>query len=323
MGAAGSTPAPLGLLVNAAARRVKRRDLGREPFWRSLLPDPLVHITRSLDELDQAVAAFRDQGVRVVAALGGDGSLHHLVEALLRHHDEGDLPMVLALAGGTMNGLARALGTGGPPDRVLRAAVAVLAARTPPPVESRHVLRVRDEISGRTHHGFGFGTGLVFRAFQDYYRDPEPNLIDAIRASLLPVKAALFGGTFYDGARLDVQVDHEPWLSEPPHSLLASVVDNPLLWFRPFHSRLEGAAAFHLAATSMRSRELALRLWSVFRGRCRHPRLRVGVITEATVRGETGYLLDGDLYPSGGSVDVRLTVGPRLRFLVPKEPQSA
>ena len=313
----GSRPtAPLGLVVNLSARAVQRRHLGREPFWRAHVPDGLVRLTRSLEDLDAAVAAFREEGVRLVAVLGGDGSLHHLVDAVIRLYEEADAPVVLALAGGTMNGLPRALGTGGAPEGVLRAAVAALADEAPP-VHARHMLRVADARDGSTRHGFSFATGLVYRVYQRYYRAPEPGIADAVLASLLPLKAALVGGSFYEGVHLDVRSDGAPWLPEPPHTLVASVVDNPLLWFEPFGTPLGDTAAFHLGATSMRPREIALRLWPIFRGRCRHPRLRVGRSRDTTVRGDIGYLIDGDLYPGGGAVDVRLTVGPRLRFLVP------
>lgn len=307
---------PLGLVVNPAARAVQRRHLGREPFWRGLVPDELVRLTGNLEELDGAIAAFRDAGVRAVAGLGGDGSTHHLVDAILRRYEEVDAPMVLALAGGTMNGLPRALGTGGAPEGVLRAAVAALAGSMPQ-VRMLHMLRVTDVRDGRTHYGFSFATGLVYRVYQQYYRNPEPGMVDAVAASLLPLKAALFGGSFYDGVRLDVRAEGAPWLPEPPHTLVASVVDQPLLWFRPFGSSLGNAAGFHLGATAMRPSEIAPRLWSIFRGRCRHPRLRIGNTRDVTVRGNVGYLIDGDLYPGDAAVDVRLTVGPRLRFLVP------
>lgn len=313
----GARPAvSLGLVVNAAARAVKHRHLGDDPFWLRYVPERLVRLTRRLEELDAAVAAFREEGVGVVAVLGGDGSVHHLVDAVLRSCAEADAPMVLALAGGTMNGLARALGTGGAPERVLRAALTALAGDGPP-VRARHVLRVADARDGRSRYGFSFATGLVYRAFQQYYRASQPGLVAAVRASLLPLKAALVGGSFYAGVQLDVRSDDAPWLPEPPHSLVASVLDRPLLWFEPFGAPLGETAAFHLAATSMRAREIAPRLWSIFRGRCRHPRLRIDRSRDATVRGDIGYLIDGDLYPGGGAVDVRLTVGPRLRFLVP------
>lgn len=306
---------PLGLIVNTMAGAVKRRHMDR-PFWRAHVPDEFLRLTRSLEELDAAVAAFREAGTRVVAVLGGDGSVHHLIDTILRHYEERDAPIVLALAGGTMNGLPRALGTGGPPKRVLRSAVAALAGAVSP-VQTRHVLRVTDVRTGRTRHGISFAAGLVYRVHQRYYRDPEPGIADAVRASLIPVTAALFGGPFYKGVRLDVRADGASWLPEPPHTVIASVVDNPLLWFRPFGTTLGDDEAFHLGVMSMLPRELALRLWPLFRGKCRHPRLRAGLARDVTVSGNTGYIIDGDLYSGGGVVDVRLTLGPRLRFLVP------
>jgi hypothetical protein len=287
-------------------------------FWRADVPEGLVRVTRTLEELDEAIATFRDSGIRAVAVLGGDGSAHHLVNAVLHRYGETDAPMVLALAGGTMNGVPRALGTGGAPARVLHAAVTALAGATPL-VQVRHVLSVTDAREGRARYGFSFATGLLYRAYQEYYRTPEPGMADALRASLVPLTAALFGGPFYDGVCLDVVADGVPWLREaPPHTLVASVLDHPVLWFEPFGSPLGDARAFHLAATSMRPLEIAPRLWSIFRGRCQHSRLRVGRSEDATVHGNIGYLLDGDRYPGGGAVDVRLTVGPSLRFLTPR-----
>jgi hypothetical protein len=70
----------------------------------------------------------------------------------------------------------------------------------------------------------------------------------------------------------------------------------------------------------MRPRELAPRLWSIFRGRCRHPRLRVGQVREASVRGETGFVIDGDLYRTGGVVELALAIGPRISFVGSREP---
>jgi hypothetical protein len=266
--------------------------------------------------LDRAIAEFRDRGVVAIGSLGGDGTLHRLVDAVVRGYPEAEPPVLLPLAGGTMNGLPRAFGTGHRPDAVLAAALAALASGQPR-VARHHVLRVEVRSEQRVRYGFSMAAGVVYRIFQEYYRTPEPGMADALRASLLPIRVALFGGPLFDGMALDVRADGAPWLAEPPHTLLASVVDKPLLWFRPFGSPLGDASAFHLAATSMRPRQLALRLWAIFRGRCRHPRLRVDRCTDLALTGATGYLIDGDLYPVAARLDVRVQLGPRLRFLIP------
>jgi hypothetical protein len=304
----------LGLVVNPRARTVKRRHLDRESFWAPLLPPHAVRITRNPEELDQAIGEFRDRKVEVIAALGGDGTLHHVLGSMVRQYGPGPLPVVLALAGGTMNGLARALGSAGRPDRVLAASIALLgSARLP--VREYDLLRVEDSSRG-TLHGFSFATGLVCRAFEVYYRSPEPGMRDAIAASLLPVRAALFGGSFYDPLTLDVTADGVPWMSPAPHTLLTSVLERPLLWFRPFGIVTDHAPALNVAASAMRPREIATRLWSIFRGQCRHPAHRIGRSVGLTIRAECGYLIDGDLY-GPGPIDVTVTPGPRVRFLQP------
>jgi diacylglycerol kinase family enzyme len=273
-----------------------------------------VWLTRDLDELRAAVASFRARGVRVVAALGGDGTLHHLVNALFDRPGSDDAPAVLPLAGGTMNGLARAFGTGGPPGGTLHAAVAALE-RAVPPLRRCRLLQITGDPQSPSRLGFGFAAGLVFRAFQSYYRRPDPGLADAIRASLLPLTLLVRDS---DGVTsFEVVADGEAWLPEPAHSLAASVVHRPVLWFEPFGAPLADPDAFHLAATSMRPRELAPRLWRVFRGRCKHRRLRTGSAREVRFRAPAGYVLDGELYHASPYCDLTLTMGPSIRVLVP------
>lgn len=300
----------LALVVNANARAVKRRYLRRDPFWKRHLPAELVHVTASLHELDQVIAATRSANVRVIAVLGGDGTLHHTIDTVIRH-SSGRAPIILALAGGTMNGIPRALGTGGKPEAVLRQVLHDLE-RDGPHLKAHRVLRVTG-VDGRTCHGCSFATGLVYRALQQYYRAPEPGLIAAIRASLLPLTASL------NGISLQATVAGTPWLAEDPHTLVASIFENPLLWFRPFGSLVKDGNAFYVGATAMLRREIAPRLWSIFRGTCRHPRLRVGPADDVVVRGsgDLGYIIDGELYPTNSGFDVHLTAGPEIRFVAP------
>jgi diacylglycerol kinase family enzyme len=273
-----------------------------------------VRLTRNLDELGHALVDFRAAGVRVVAVLGGDGTLHQLVNALPLLGDLAEAPAVLPLAGGTMNGLARAFGTGGSPARTLDAALDALE-RSEQPIRACRLLRVTGCPTSPGRLGFGFAAGLVFRALESYYRRPEPGLIDAIRASLLPLRGLIRG--FDDAMSFPVEADGRAWLPEPAHSLVASVVHRPLLWFEPFGPTLADPGAFHLAATSLRPHELVPRLWAVYRGRCRHPRLRTGSVREVRLSAPGGYVLDGELYRSPASTNIVIELGPAIRLMVP------
>ncbi len=307
----------IGMVVNSAARAVKHRYLRRERFWQRYVPAEFVCVTTSLAELDAAIAHFQSARVRTIAVLGGDGSLHRLIDAVVHRYGARDMPSILALAGGTMNGIPKALGTGGDPEMLLRQAARQFVGGAPP-LHPQQVLKIVDQAVDRARYGFSFATGLVYRALQSYYRTPDPGWMAAIRASLLPLRAALFGGTFFDGVKLSVSRQDTPWLADS-HTLVASVLDHPLLWFRPFGLPLRNEKSFHVGATSMPPRQIALRLWSIFRGTCRHPGLRVGHVEDVAVAGEhnVGYLIDGELYPTETGFSVRLTAGPLMRFVVP------
>lgn len=251
-----------------------------------------------------------------MAVLGGDGTLHQVVNALPRLGDLAEAPALLPLAGGTMNGLAHAFGTAGSPPRILDAALAVLDRPTPP-LQVCRLLRVTAGAPSPGRLGFGFAAGLVFHAFESYYRRPEPGLADAIRASLSPLAGLIRG--FGDAISFRVEADGQVWLPEPPHSLVASVVRRPVLWFEPFGPALAGPDAFYLAATSLPPHQLVPRLLAVYRGRCRHPRLRTGSVHEVRCRAPGGYVLDGELYRSPPAADVAIELGPAVRLLVPSQ----
>jgi len=302
----------LALVVNPSAKYVKKRFLCHDRFWEGIIPEELVGMTRSLDELEAVIDRFRVMGVRNIACLGGDGSLQHLVNTVLRSFGADKKPAILPLAGGTMNGLARAMTGSMPPRIALKAAYAGRYT-----VERRNILKVSNIGDGCDLYGFSFATGLPVRALENYYRAKEPGIADALRASMLPITGMLFRNSFYRPTGIELKAGDDRWPVHP-HSILASVLENPLLWFRPFGSVGETSGEFYLAATDMSPAALALRIWPIFRGRCRHPGMRTGQVTCVTVRTATGYVIDGELGGIGESLAFRISLGPEVDFLVPQ-----
>lgn len=306
-------PQSLGLIVNAHARRVRRDFLPKDRFWEGLLSDAAVRITSTLPELEDAVMEFVGRGIDVVACLGGDGTMHRTVGALLRLRQSESGPSVLPMAGGTLNGLAHAHGTAGKPAQTLRLALAVAGTGRLTGRE-RRLLNVRSASYGAPLYGFTFAAGLPARAAKIYYRQANPGVLDAVRVSLIPVTAAVLGGGFYAPTRLEVTIDGATPLSEP-HTIVAGVVENPFLWFRPFGPLRRDAVGFHVTVASMRPREIAPRLWKMYSGRCSHPRLYTGTAEAATIRGEEGFVIDGEWFPFHEQFEVQLTSGPVIRIL--------
>lgn len=179
---AGLTPnarVRLGLLSNPLAKT----------NWRSvahsrlaeLLPEPdHCRETPSLAALPGALEAlFFEHGLNVLVVNGGDGTIHHTLNAAIAVVDRASerlgervqLPLFLFVNGGGMNMLARVFGTRGHPVRTLKRflertrgarfgtlhkrAVPLLAAETP---------------EGGTRYGYIFGSELVFNALTMYER---------------------------------------------------------------------------------------------------------------------------------------------------------
>lgn len=307
------SPAPLVLVVSAPSGRVRRRFLPADRFWDRCLPASGVFITRSLPDLDRAVEAIRARPPQVIACLGGDGALHHLTGALLRHFEPGRAPVLLPLAGGTLNGLARAFGTGGAPEATLRAALTRIGAG-PVPCRTLPVLEIADPAEPARRYGYTFAAGLPARACRIYYRG-APGARGVIRVSLLAAASAAGGGAFAAPDPLRLWIDGRE--AAPPHSFVAGVVDRPFLWFAPFGPAGPPGAAFRIAAASLPPRAMVPRLWRIFRGRCRHPGLRLGGADRVRLEGGGGYVIDGEMFAPDREFDLRLSRGPELRFMTP------
>jgi len=165
-----------GLLSNPLAR-TNWRTVGHRKLS-ALLPDRAAAIeTPSIGALEGALETLLlGHAVNVLVLNGGDGTIHHTLNAAIRVTDRHAIPMPLFLFvnGGGMNMLARVFGTRGHPVRTLerflvdarggrfgtlpKRGVPLLATREPP------------ELGGALRYGTIFGSELVFNALTMYER---------------------------------------------------------------------------------------------------------------------------------------------------------
>jgi diacylglycerol kinase-like protein len=159
-------PLLLGLIVHAHSRYRRLEEL-LDAAARSGRPVRFAR-TESVDELPAALRRLLDdEGVSVLGLLGGDGSIHHAVNALLGAARSGPAPPILLLCGGSMNMLARSLGIGGSPPVLLRRFLERHGHQSADEVactEAR-VLAVDSKRCGR-RHGFIFGSALTARLLE-------------------------------------------------------------------------------------------------------------------------------------------------------------
>jgi diacylglycerol kinase family enzyme len=278
-----------------------------------------VHETRSLDDLDRAVASVRDRGTDLVVLAGGDGSYLAGTTALDRAFGS-ELPPLAFAPGGTVCTVARNWGVAGAAStyagRLVEAALRGATVTT-----LRPTLRVRDERGG-DRVGFIFGAGLVARFFDAYYESPAPGIATA--AALV---GRIFVGTFTGGAlarrvlepgRLGLVVDGARQPADHWSLVAASVVQDLGLHMRLLYRAGDDPGAFHAVASVLPPRALAPQVGRVLAGRP----LRGAGHVDALVRelvveldaggGASTFVLDGDRIEAGR---VTVTPGPMVRYV--------
>lgn len=176
----------IGVVLNANARKNRKRPSLARELRGALGSDGTVIATRRLEELRPAVEAHLAAGCRVLVAAGGDGALHQMANVLLELREEGKLdvlPLLVPTNGGTIDFVAKKVGLRGDAVAILRrlrvqARAGELKRVSIPSLELRGIERSeRGEEQTFRRVGFALAAGGVGqRFFEQYYalEDPGP-----------------------------------------------------------------------------------------------------------------------------------------------------
>ena len=166
----------LGVIGNRSSRK---NMASRFSLLGRLVPEAeLIWQTETSTHLVQAITELLFAArINVLAIAGGDGTVHHVVNLLIRLQSkirettgqELQLPPLLVIPGGTMNVFARAFGTKEVPIRAMRRFCSQFAGRPLGRLQTRNVpmLDIRSENHGRIV-GFVLGSSLVVEALKTY-----------------------------------------------------------------------------------------------------------------------------------------------------------
>lgn len=327
--------AGIALVTNRRAKKVRAGKLDTAALRSLVELHGRAFEPGSLAELEEAAREIRAQDPGLIAICGGDGTYQKTLTALIHAYGDHPLPMLLPLSGGTFNVLTVNLGVTGRADRVLARAIArahgpspapgtfdVTRLRQGPRTTTIPILRVMDEKSGRSEYGFIFANGVISRIISRYAEGPPSTaraarvFSEAVGGFMMQTPASHELTRRYEAA---VGVEGEPFPGESLLAALAATIQPNVLGFTPFvnKKRLRNSFGYLLAAVD--ASEVIGMLPALLRGRLwtSHAGLRNATARELTLASDEGFILDGDLYPSGVSRRLRISVGPRLRFLRP------
>jgi diacylglycerol kinase (ATP) len=302
------------VVVNENARQLLRRPELIERIEQAASGSP-VHVTRTLENLDEVALAIAERDAQRVVLCGGDGTYMAGVTALRRAFADRQLPELVLAPAGTVATVARNWGQRrGVVDTVRRA-----VERREQRVTERPSLLVSDASGERV--GFIFGTGLVARFFDRYYTMGAGGYPAAAR-----IVARVFWGSFRNDAYAksvleplpcDLRVDGRSLPHDGYSLIVVSVVRDLGLHLLVTYRAGVDAQRPHLVACAQPTRELGPQAPRVLLGRpLRGPGVYDGLVGEACVTfadADGGpWVLDGDVFHSKA---VTVSAGPRLRVV--------
>lgn len=231
----------VAVIVNPRARRLVQAR--QRQALAELVEDGLYVESHDLASLERNLARLvAVEGANVVAVAGGDGTLHHIVNALWQLQERTlqasgqspPWPRILILNGGTLNVVGRSVAIHGPPDRTLRTFLRRFAdvPLSRVPVRPQPLLHVAWE-GQAPRLGFVFGSAVAHHALELYTRFGA-GYIGLARFLGAFARGAVLGGTLWNQESWRIGpyegVDIQPCSGTPHHvevytGLVASTAD--------------------------------------------------------------------------------------------------
>ncbi|MEM7412349.1 MAG: diacylglycerol kinase family protein [Myxococcota bacterium] len=293
--------------------------------WARRRDDLRVVESADLSALDEACRVLEQDGCDVWLINGGDGTLQHVLTALLRDPDRTALPALAPLRGGRTNMTSRDLGADRKPVRGAERLLDALASGdlAGHRVE-RPVLRVESARRGAPLYGFFFGAGLIYRAIRWVHQHFPPRHGQGVAGAGLMTATLL--GRMLGGQREGLLAPDKCSVWQEEHLIgdgeqrlvIATSLDRLFLGLEPFWA--EGTGAVRLTALASDTPSLARATPAILRGRRRAEFTPENGFT--SVRGEAidlridcGFTIDGELFAPLGDETIRIGADRRIGFL--------
>jgi diacylglycerol kinase (ATP) len=271
----------IGVIVNPSSKRNRgRTDLVVSGLEDILGDEGQVFACGDLETLLTALTTLKREDISVLAICGGDGTYSYIMGHAEAVFGAEALPPVALLRGGTMNTTANGLGVAkGTPHKLLKTLVGHVRAQRTLVTQPRPLMRGGDRL------GCLFGTGLVVRYLQEYYRRgrPHPTPWTAFTTLSSAALSAVVGGPLIRHMaapeRLELTIDGERLPVADYVTIAAGTVPEFGLGFAPFPGCLDDPHRFHMLGTTVSPAAFLLDLSRMRTGRSMSP--DHGLVTSA------------------------------------------
>ncbi len=305
----------LAALIYSARSRRTRKDTSLPARVLTALPaTSRSYGTQTLAEMREALTNCRASDVDTLFVLGGDGTHRLALDAAIAAYGEAPLPRVRFLRGGTMNTVCNALGLPhAQPEELARIAVLGRAQEV-----QRPLLRVQSDTG--VHHGFLFGTGVMYRFLEHYERSGDPTPLEGARTlgAVLAECIGLSSTAILARDAVAVTVGQGASRTYEAFTVGAATVDQIGLGFKPFHGAQAQSDAFRAMVLHGDAWRIPACLPAVLRGLPFPSHIATEhLCDQMRIEGVTTplhFMIDGDLQPPSNSLAISL--GPDLRLLV-------
>jgi diacylglycerol kinase family enzyme len=300
--------------------RANRRDPGLSRRLARTLGDAgRVLASPTFEALAEDARSLAAAPPRVIAVHGGDGTLHHVLTALLDAFAGGPpLPPIAILGGGTMNVVSASLGIRARTFPFLADLARQARAGTPFPTVARRCMKVGNQF------GFVFGNGILANFLGEYYARPGYGPARAFWLLAKIFVSAVASGPLAERVfrprRDRVTVDGQVLPFAALTAVSAGTVREVGLRFKLNHRADDDPDRFAVLAIHGTARTLIPDILSVYMGRgISVARAYSTLATELEIvpaDGECPYTIDGDLYRL--HEPLRVAIGPRVEFVDPR-----
>ena len=309
-------PLRVGVICNPRSHQNRRAEIAHA----TPAPDVVLAVPRTHGELAATLAEFAARGIELLVIDGGDGTIRDVLTAAAEAFGDA-LPQIAILPTGKTNALALdlAVPVGWTLDAALAAAQAGGIRRRAPIVVSRPV--ADGGIATPPLHGFLLGAGGFVRATELAQRTHRAGAFNGIAVALATVWTlikTIFGGpasAWRRGDRMRIVANGETLIDGQAFFLFASTLEAMPAGLHPLGPPRPGLKALVAKAPP---RWLPFIIGPILLGRMGGWIERFGCLhrdfAAADVDIAGGFILDGELYPSGV---MRLAAGSPIAFVVP------